>query len=386
MKFYVRFPLSLLNVEDLLYERGVDVSREAVRYWWHRFGQHSQIKLLAGCLDLLVQLPFEHSPDTGVQMLRKTAHIENVLKVANSSSAAARSRLAASWRRSTEMHGLDPADNRGPERVDSSDLLERLDGMDKLMSVASPRLDQLFSLVGLSGCAVLLTDAEGVVIDQRIAEADAKVFEDWGLCTGADWSEEREGTNGIGTCLTEMRRVIIHRDQHFFARNTAMSCIDAPIFGADGQIVAALDVSSARVDQTEGFNRLICAQVVQTARAIEEANFRAAYDKARIVVADSDDLDSAILLAIDEHDIVVGATRKARRAFGLNATGVISPRPASDLLGRDDGPTGFEKAERAAVVRALTRAGGNVSEAARALGVGRATLYRRLKRLGLDQN
>lgn len=35
---YVRFPLSLRNVEDLLHERGVDVSHETVRYWWHRFG------------------------------------------------------------------------------------------------------------------------------------------------------------------------------------------------------------------------------------------------------------------------------------------------------------------------------------------------------------
>ena len=33
---YVRFPLSLRNVEDLLHERGVDVSYESVRYWWHR--------------------------------------------------------------------------------------------------------------------------------------------------------------------------------------------------------------------------------------------------------------------------------------------------------------------------------------------------------------
>ncbi|MDB3921866.1 IS6 family transposase [Paracoccaceae bacterium] len=35
---YVRFPLSLRNVEDLLHERGVDVSYESVRCWWHRFG------------------------------------------------------------------------------------------------------------------------------------------------------------------------------------------------------------------------------------------------------------------------------------------------------------------------------------------------------------
>nr|WP_247716842.1 IS6 family transposase [Gymnodinialimonas ceratoperidinii] len=35
---YARFPLSLRNVEDLLHERGVEISRETVRYWWHRFG------------------------------------------------------------------------------------------------------------------------------------------------------------------------------------------------------------------------------------------------------------------------------------------------------------------------------------------------------------
>ncbi|MEP4336209.1 MAG: IS6 family transposase [Roseobacter sp.] len=35
---YVRFPLSLRNVEDLLHERGIDVSHETVRCWWNRFG------------------------------------------------------------------------------------------------------------------------------------------------------------------------------------------------------------------------------------------------------------------------------------------------------------------------------------------------------------
>jgi putative transposase len=35
---YVRFPLSLRNVEDLLHERGIDISHESVRFWWQRFG------------------------------------------------------------------------------------------------------------------------------------------------------------------------------------------------------------------------------------------------------------------------------------------------------------------------------------------------------------
>ena len=50
---YVRFPLSLRNVENLLHERGVDVSYESVRYWWYRFGSQfaRQIKKhSAGCM------------------------------------------------------------------------------------------------------------------------------------------------------------------------------------------------------------------------------------------------------------------------------------------------------------------------------------------------
>ncbi|USU10557.1 transposase [Sphingomonadaceae bacterium OTU29MARTA1] len=34
---YVRFPLSLRNVEDLLFERGIDICHETVRMWWNRF-------------------------------------------------------------------------------------------------------------------------------------------------------------------------------------------------------------------------------------------------------------------------------------------------------------------------------------------------------------
>jgi hypothetical protein len=35
---YIRYPLSLRQVEDLLFERGIDVCHETVRFWWNRFG------------------------------------------------------------------------------------------------------------------------------------------------------------------------------------------------------------------------------------------------------------------------------------------------------------------------------------------------------------
>ena len=59
VKPYVRFPLSLRNVEDLLHERGVDVSYEAILYWWHRFG-------LKKVLYRLVKL-YQHRTSYGMQ-------------------------------------------------------------------------------------------------------------------------------------------------------------------------------------------------------------------------------------------------------------------------------------------------------------------------------
>ena len=35
---YIRYPLSLRQVEDLLFERGIDLCHEMVRFWWNRFG------------------------------------------------------------------------------------------------------------------------------------------------------------------------------------------------------------------------------------------------------------------------------------------------------------------------------------------------------------
>ena len=47
---YVRFPLSLRNVEDLLHERGIEISHETVRYWWNRFGPIFAAEICKHCV------------------------------------------------------------------------------------------------------------------------------------------------------------------------------------------------------------------------------------------------------------------------------------------------------------------------------------------------
>ncbi|HKI15264.1 MAG TPA: helix-turn-helix domain-containing protein [Roseiarcus sp.] len=310
-------------------------------------------------------------------------HADRVLKVISGADAA-RSALAASWRRSGRLHALDPACRAPSQRLPMARVAEARDRLGPLLRAARASLDRLFLAVGGVGCSVLLADSDGVVVDRRGAPCDDSTFDGWGLWTGAVWSEKFEGTNGIGTCLVEQRAVTIDRDQHFFTRNALLSCTTAPIFDEHGDLAAAIDVSSCRADLTEGFERLIGIVVADAARAVEAENFRLAFPDARILLAPAGERASASLVAVDGDDLVVGATRAARLALGLNAQRLARPMPAADLIGhaRADGD-GVDAAERAALHRALARAGGNVSRAAKELDMSRSTLHRKMNQFGL---
>ena len=54
---YVRFPLSLRNVEDMLHERGIDISHETVRFWWNRFGPLFAAEIRRKRVDRMRSLP-----------------------------------------------------------------------------------------------------------------------------------------------------------------------------------------------------------------------------------------------------------------------------------------------------------------------------------------
>ncbi|NBO21081.1 MAG: sigma-54-dependent Fis family transcriptional regulator [Rhodobacteraceae bacterium] len=307
---------------------------------------------------------------------------EDTVAAALSKGVAARSAIVASWSRSAELHGLAPEAVPRPERMTAAELAAARDRMGPLLHIAGPLLEQLFLAVGGVGCCVMLADANGVPVERRGAGADDATFASWGLWTGTCWSEAAQGTNGIGTALVEQRRVTIHRDQHFLSRNAALSCMSAPIWGAKGELGAILDVSSARRDLTPGFANLIAQFVEDTAHKIEAEAFAAAHPGARITILPGQRSRTA-LLAVNSDDLVIGATRAARQQLGLPAE--ITPRPAADLLGLAHSDR-FEDGERATLQRALARAKGNASAAARSLGISRATFYRKLGRQAQDSN
>lgn len=316
-------------------------------------------------------------------MTRMAHHADHIYAVLNNADSPARSAVAASWSRSLQ-HGLDPESNLPPRRLSSDEFKRAIERTGPLVSLAQDVLDRLFLSVGDAGCCVLLTDNEGVPLARRSTPCDDRDFSKVGLWTGVVWDEKCGGTNGIGTSLTEGRPLTIYRDEHFFTRNIGLSCTVAPIRDAQGEIVAALDVSNARRDHSEALMKLVANATQDAAQKIESRFFRECFRHARILMAPDTARGPGGLIAVDREDLVVGASYAARRAYGL--TDEQLGRPVNDLLAPSAEPRSGDDllaAERGAVQRALSRADNNVTAAARLLGISRATLHRKIVRLGL---
>lgn len=302
---------------------------------------------------------------------------------------AARHPLVASWQRSSVLHDLNSGKERAPERLTDQELNEAQDRLGLLINTSETSLDQLYLAVGDVGCSVVLADKNGVALARRGAQQDDKTFDKWGLWTGAIWSEESEGTNGVGTCIVEERPLTIHKDQHYHTKNTGLSCTAAPIFDHEGNLMAVIDVSSCRADLTAGFSRLISVAVIDTARRIETDHFSANFSDARILLASAvtdtkvtqENQRGASLIAVDKDDLVVGATRGARNMYGLSNADLKNPRPIANLRGQKiDQAHEYVMAENRIIQQAMANSKGNVSAAARTMGISRATLHRKLKK------
>jgi transcriptional regulator of acetoin/glycerol metabolism len=312
-------------------------------------------------------------------------HSDHVHSVAQHASAAASSPVAASWRRCLTVHGLSPEEARSPLRLSEREFLAAREKSGHLIEEAQGELDRLFSTVGRAGCCLLLTDGNGIALERRGAAGDDKDFRGLGLWSGTVWSEASVGTNGIGTAIADERAVVIRRDQHFLSCNTGLICATAPIRDHCGRIAAAIDISTCREDAGE-MAILLMSQAVRDAAARIEANlFRRAFSGARILLVPADGKSSPALLAINRDDLVLGATRAARLRLNLDDRRIAAGVPAADLLDESAVAQGADllDAERAALRRVLSRAKGNVSLAADALGISRATLYRKMKKLSI---
>src|SRR3990167_6263694 len=292
----------------------------------------------------------------------------------------------------------------------------------RLLRAAAPVIQQLARAMADTRYFAILTDAQGVVIDvngpidhhNRLAHLIARV--------GVDLSEQAVGTTAIGATLAEQQPVWLHRGEHFFDDTSAYSCAGAPLFGPDGRCVGMLDLTGINVPERPALKHL----VTQSALSIENALTLAQPHHLLLRLnwpGRTPGEESDGLVCLDADGRITGANRAAADMLTLPAgapwphcSDVIAVPPDSlfdaaraqrgavelplwsglrlQVLARlNDGRASTAASQRplstsvplkdvetALIRRAVEEARGNVMEAARVLGISRATVYRKIGR------
>ena len=327
--------------------------------------------------------------------------------------------LERSWRRCLGM-GLDPSRPIAFEAVSAAATRNALDASRPLLQAAAPVIRSLSRAMANTRYFAILTDARGVVIDVNgpVDSQDPRAAQI--ARVGVDLSERAVGTTAIGLALTDHQSVWLHRGEHFFDANSVYSCAGAPIWGPDGRCVGMLDLTGVQVSEQPALKHL----VTQSARSIENA-LALAQPHALLLRLNwpgrmlGDDSDG--LVCVDEDGLIVGLNRPAADMLDIPA-GVPPGHCGSYLAASVDAlfdaaqqqapatevplwsglrlqvlaQSGRARAGRpvrsaaaahavplkdmeAALIRkAVDDARGNVMDAARALGISRATIYRKL--------
>jgi transcriptional regulator of acetoin/glycerol metabolism len=327
--------------------------------------------------------------------------------------------IERSWRRCLAM-GHQPQQRVSFEAVSATAMHHSLEASRPLLQAAAPVIRALTRTMQNTRYFAILTDANGTVIEVKgpvdhhnpHAAAIARL--------GLNLSESAVGTTAIGTTLIEQQSVWLHRGEHFFNDTGVFSCAGAPIWGPDGQCVGMLDLTGVDVPEQPALKHL----VTQSARSIENALTLAQPHRlmlrinwpGRVLGGDSDGL-----VGLDEDGGITGMNRAASEMLSMMAADAgshcssvfalppealfdaatahrgamevplwsglrlqVLSQPNMDSKGHATGggcaghSVPLKDIETALIRKAVEDARGNVMKAALALGISRATVYRKL--------
>ena len=224
--------------------------------------------------------------------------------------------VRGSWLRSLAEHHLDPDRVRDPDVLSYSELVEHRAPVEELSALCLPEIDRLLHRVMEHAEVVMLSDAQGVVIQYRSTASSVNKYTGLRVLPGSIWTEDRQGTNGVGLCLREQRPLSVVQDEHFSSKLASLSCAVAPIFGSQGRLVGVLNVTSM---QSAGgaVQSMIRELVTSSARRIENQHFERLHPHSRVLRLSryNDFLDGAAeaRIAIDDSGRIIDATPFARK-------------------------------------------------------------------------
>lgn len=171
--------------------------------------------------------------------------------------------VQASWKRCRKR--VDVLRDCAPS-LSEDDLERRRAQCSALRKAAEPVLQQARGFLSKTGSMILLTDANGFVIDSAGDDRTIDMGRSINLYPGGLWRENEIGTNAIGTAIHEACPVQIHSDEHFCLEIKKWTCAASPIrHPFDGDVIGVLDISGPE----ETFHSHTLAFSVSAAKQIE---------------------------------------------------------------------------------------------------------------------
>jgi len=180
--------------------------------------------------------PSLHAPDR---------HADRIMSVVQQGLRDETSELVAnSWMRCLNDHRLDPDRPPIPPLLQGAAMEARTQRMSDVIDCARFEMTTLYQQLADPYTAVVLTDADGVILHLVSSPEFTSELEPVGFTVGALWSEAEAGTNGMGTCLAAAGPVSVRQADHFFTRFISLTCSAVPVYDPAGRMVGALDVTS----------------------------------------------------------------------------------------------------------------------------------------------
>ncbi len=233
-------------------------------------------------------------------------------------------KLRDSWLRSADEYHLEPDHIPEPDVLTHAELLDRRVLVEELSVLSSPEVERLYQRLATHAQVVMLTDAEGIAVLYRSSASVLDRCTTLRVLPGSIWTEQSQGTNGIGMCLREQRPLSVVKEEHFATKLAGLSCTVAPIFGAEGRLVGILNVSSLQ-GTDHAMQAVLREMVAASARRIENRCFDRRHLRARVLrLSRHDDFcDGAAeaRVALDDCGRIIDATPVAQRLLAAAGVG-----------------------------------------------------------------
>nr|WP_321457032.1 sigma-54-dependent Fis family transcriptional regulator [uncultured Cohaesibacter sp.] len=249
------------------------------------------------------------------------------------------SAIAASWNRCLHVHGLEQHTRRHETVIRRERVRDSIEHLGPLFSACRSQVQHIFQNIVGSGHAVILTDKSGTIIEFAVQSALEPLFRQAGLRRGADWSEAREGTNGIGTAIAEKRSLTIYREQHFYSDHAPLTCTGAPVFDIDGEVLALFDVSSIGRKDNPDILAHTRALLEMSARLVSKRNFQDHFADHWVMrfhpEAERVGLLEEGLIALDQNGHIVGLDQQAMSHLFVRDRGDLLGKKIDHLIDMD---------------------------------------------------